>query len=240
MIKRGSKLSIIREFYCYYNYILELELSATTKIQLKNYCKHVAVVFNKTLELQREIFKQGFKEPLSPSAVRGMLPIWMEEPGNGTMCNVPITVLNASIADCCKKVKEAFNSKMEFKLPIPIDRGYQHLEFPRKVKFDEKLNRIQLPGFDMSYKYTMVKFDAPTKGRITGSSKKVWVVYHENKWLALVLCKVKSSAGRGAAKTLLQQSRVRQGEFVPLVYDKTHWIVVAHDKRTASYESEDK
>lgn len=236
MVGKPYKFRPIRTFYGYYNYILYLELSAPYKVQFKNYCKQAAIVFNKTLDLQKTFYMQGFKEPLKPTAVRGMLPIWMAEPGNGTMQNVPVQVLNHSIADCCRKVGEAFRDRLEFKFPIPIIDGYVPLEFVRNVKFNEKLGRIKLPGFEDTFKYTMAKYTPATKGAIVGRIKKVWIVFHKGKWLVLVLTKAKNSAGRRAAAVLIQKSRVVENEFLPLVYDKTHWIAVAHDQRIKNQE----
>lgn len=228
------KFHTIRKFYSFYNYVLHLQLSAPFKAQFKNYCKQAAKVFNRTLYLQKTVYQQGFKEPLTPTAVRGMLPIWMAEPGNGTMRNVPIQVLNHAIADCCRKVEEAFRDKLDFKFPRPITDDYIPLEFVRNVTFNEKLGRINLPGFEDTFKYNMVKFVPATKGVIVGRLKKVWIVFHDGKWLALVLTKAQNSSGRNAAKVLIQKSRVIENEFLPLVYDKTHWITVAHEDRLTS------
>lgn len=236
MVGKPYKFRPIRKFYGFYNYVLHLQLSASYTIQFKNYCKQAALVFNKTLDLQKTVFKQGFKEPLTPTAVRGMLPIWMAEPGNGTMYNVPVQVLNHAIADCCRKVQEVFNDRLDFKFPIPITDGYVPLEFVRGIKFDEKLDRIKLPGFEDTFKYNMIKFTPATGGVIVGRIKKVWIVFHKDKWLALVLTKAQNSAGRHAAGILIRQSKVIENEFLPLVYDKTHWITVAHEQRIKNQE----
>lgn len=226
------RFKMTRVFYSDYTHILMLRLNNSQAIKLKYTARSCALLYNKTLEIQTQHFDYGFTEPLNPLDLRAMIPRWEDLPGMGYLERMPKTMIHLAIADSCRDVQEAFRDKLKFKFPTPLVGEYKHLEFLRGVVFDQKLETIKLPGWEIPYKYCLVKADPPSKEEILGKVKKVWIVFKEGKWLVLVWSRSKTEAGRKAARSLLRASRRRKGSIQPLVYADNHWIVNAHRKRT--------
>lgn len=227
---------LTRTFYSDYTHALLLKLSNPHAIKLKHTARGCALLYNKTLEIQVQHFDRGFTEPLSPLDLRAMIPYWQNLPGLGFLERLPATMIHLAIADACRDVIEAFRDKLKFKFPTPLVGEYKHLEFLRGVAFDQVFNKIKLPGWGVSYSYVLVKADPPSRVQITGKVKKVWVIFKDGQWLALVWSRSKTEAGVKAAKPMMRASRRRIGEIQPLVYADNHWIVNAHKKRTGEEE----
>lgn len=225
-------VKLTRTFYSDYTHVLQLRLNTAQAIKLKYTARACALLYNKTLTIQTQHFDCGFLQPLQPLDLLSQIPKWERLPGMGFLERMPKTMIKLAIADCCRDVEEAFKDTLKFKLPMPLDGEYKHLEFLKGVTFNQINEEVFLPGWEHPYKYFLLKANPPSKEEIMGKIKKVWIIFKEGKWLVLVWSRSKIETGKKAAPSMLRASRRRLGEIQPLVYSDNHWIVAAHKKRT--------
>lgn len=214
-------------------YFLQLKINKLQSIQLDSILKGVITVYNKTLELQVNAFKAGFKEPLTPNAINLALEQWYLAPGGSNLKKLPAAILKQTIHVVCKECRDALSHRLDFKFPSPISEGYKGLCFTKGVNIDQQLELISLPKLPMHFKYMICGMQGSVyQNMMIGKIKKVWLLKRAGwGWFCAVHTYCSKSVGIRVVKVMEKLSKKRLAALAPYISSDNHWIVKAHQEK---------